>query len=84
MKTLRVIVSAAVLCGGALALSGCHSQVNEVGGVPMPAPNSPSAQVQMQDVDKNPHIPDAQKVAIKANIANSSGVAASQPPAQKP
>lgn len=72
MKPILIFVSVVALCGGPLALSGCHSQANEA-GVAMPAAHSPSVQEQMQDVDKNPHIPDAQKAAIKASIANGGG-----------
>lgn len=69
MNNLRVLVAAAVSCGGAL-LAGCHQQEPAAGSIPIPAPSAtPPVQAQMQDVDSNPHIPDAQKAAIKASIA---------------
>jgi hypothetical protein len=85
MNKIYALVSTIVLFAGVLTLSGCHSQATEAGGVPMPAPHaSPPPQAQMQEIDNNPHIPDAQKAAIKANIANQNGGASGQTPMQKP
>lgn len=68
MKNIRTFLAAAVFCGGGALLAGCHQQ--EAGSTPNSAPAvAPPAQTQMQDVDNNPHIPDAQKAAIKASIA---------------
>jgi hypothetical protein len=80
MKKFHTFVYSIVLFAGVLALSGCHSQATEAGGVPMPATHAaPPAQAQMQAIDNNPHIPDAQKAAIKANIASHSGGTAPAP-----
>ena len=70
MSNLRVLAAAAVFCGGGALLAGCHQQEPAAGSVPIPAPGAAlPVQAQMQDVDSNPHIPDAQKAAIKASIA---------------
>ena len=67
MLKLRLFAAAA-LCGGGLFLCGCHHE--QTGPVPIPPPGTAApVQAQMRDVDSNPHIPDAQKAAIKASIA---------------
>ena len=46
----------------------------------MPTPHAaPPPQAQMQEIDNNSHIPDAQKAAIKANIASHNGGTATAP-----
>jgi hypothetical protein len=85
MTTLRTLGFAAVLCGGTLALSGCHHQETGPNGVPFPAPQAPlSAQAQIQQVENDPHIPAAQKPSIEAQIIRNNKGAAGNTPAQKP
>ena len=68
MNKTRAFVYTVVLFAGVLALSGCHSQEAGAGAVPT-THAAPPPQAQMQDIDNNPHIPDAQKAAIKASIS---------------
>lgn len=81
MRKLRILSSAAALCGGVMALSGCSHQAAVSGGVPMPPPHAaPPAQAQIQDINNNPHIPAAQKALIESHISNGNGVRTDKTP----
>ena len=85
MLILRTLGFAAVLCGGTLALSGCHHQETGPNGAPFPAPQAPlSVQAQIQQVENDPHIPAAQKPGIEAQIVANNQGAAGKTPAQTP
>ena len=85
MTTLRMLGFAAVLCGGTLALSGCHQREAGPNGVPFPAPQAPlSVQAQIQQIENDPHIPAAQKPGIEAQIVSNNKSVTNQAPTQKP
>ena len=85
MKKFRIFGFAAILSGGALALSGCHQQNVGPSGVPFPAPQTPlSVQAQIQQVEKDPHIPAAQKASIEAQIVSNNKAQANKTPSTGP
>ena len=72
---------AVLICGGITVLGGCHHRQAGANGVPFPAPQAaPSAQVQIQQIQDDPHIPAAQKPGIEAGIARNSAPAANHAP----
>lgn len=84
MVKLRTLGSAAILCGGILILSGCHSQSGtSADGKAFPAPQAaPPVQTQIQQIESDPHIPAAQKAGIEAQIVNNNR--SNTPPAKAP
>ena len=81
MLSSHKFISMAALCCGIFALNGCSHQATVSNGVPIPPPQAaPSAQVQIQQVENDPHIPAAQKPGIEASIAHNNGIPVNQTP----
>ena len=81
MRKPRLSSAAAITCGGVLVLSGCRHSGTAVGGVPIPPTHAAApVQTQIQEIDRNPHIPPAEKAALEAHIAHANGISVDKNP----